>query len=62
MDNAEEILKMAKALRDAADSAERLASVLGKTDRTEKEIEDATKDFIWQIEKMQVLCEGGICA
>jgi len=55
MDNAEEILKMAKALRNAADSAERLASVLGKTDRTEKEIEDATKDFAWQMVKMQTL-------
>lgn len=62
MDNVKEIMEMAKALRDAADSADRLAAVLGTKDRTEKElkeIEDATKDFIWQIAKMQFLCGEG---
>lgn len=63
MDNVEEIMEMAKTLRDAADNADRLAAVLRTKDRTEKElkeIEDATKDFIWQIVKLQILCEKGI--
>lgn len=55
MNSMEDIRKMAKALRDAADSADRLAAVLENKDSTEKEIEDATKDFTWQMVKMQTL-------
>ena len=55
MDSLEDIRKMAKALRDSADSADRLAAVLENKDSTEKEIEDATKDFAWQMVKMQAL-------
>lgn len=45
MNSAKEMLKMAKALREAADSAEKLAEVMENKDSTEKEIEDATKDM-----------------
>ena len=55
MDSLEDIREMAKALRDSADSADRLAAVLENKDSTEKEIEDATKDFTWQMVKMQTL-------
>ena len=55
MNSAKEMLKMAKALREAADSAEKLAEVRENKDSTEKEIEDAAKDFAWQMVKMQTL-------
>ena len=55
MDSLEDIRKMAKALREAADSAEKLAEVMENKDSTEKEIEDAAKDFAWQMVKMQTL-------
>ena len=55
MNNTEDIRKMAKAMRDAADSADRLAAVMENEESTEKEIEDATKDFTWQIVKMKTL-------
>lgn len=54
-DNTKEIRDIAKNLRDAADSADRMAVVLENKDSTEKEIEDATKDFAWQMVKMQTL-------
>lgn len=55
MDSLEDIRKAAKTLRDAADAADRLAAVLENKGSTEKEIEDATKDFTWQMVKMQTL-------
>lgn len=53
MDDAKDIREIAKTLRDAADAADKLAEVLENKDSTEKEIEDATKDFVWQMMKMQ---------
>ena len=55
MNSAKEMLKMAKAQREPAESAQNLAEVMENKDSTEKEIEDAAKDFAWQMVKMQTL-------
>ena len=46
---------IAKALRDAADATDKVAGLMEKEDCTEVELEEALKDFAWQLMKLSAL-------
>lgn len=46
---------MAKALRDAADAADKLVDVMENTASTEAELEEAIKEFMWKVAKLAVI-------
>lgn len=43
---------IAKTLRDAADATDKVADLMEKEDCTEAELEEAMKDFAWQLMKL----------
>lgn len=43
---------IAKTLRDAADATDKVADLMEKEDCSEAELEEAMKDFAWQLMKL----------
>ena len=52
--DATEIREMAKLFRDTADTAEKLADCIEDPESTEKQQEDALKEFTWAVMKLQL--------
>lgn len=54
MENANDIREMAKKMRDAAEAADKLAEEIERKDCSEEDLEEATKNFVWKMTKLQV--------
>lgn len=46
---------IAKALRDAADAADKIVDLMEKEDYTEEEADEALKDFTWKLLQISML-------
>ncbi len=55
MNGAKEYREIATTFRGIADAADKVADVVEKENSTTEEMEEALKDFMWELTKMQAM-------